>query len=339
MFFLFLKHELCLLAKTDALQSCEQYTTTKLVTINQQWNECNSELAKHVQLPMSILRSSLETLDSCLRKYVCLQQQDLLKFVDNRLVRCQSDIDDQQLYRQLLSGYLLTSAQQEAISHLIHLRQIHLKIYEEFVTLKERILLQFLPRHFDQLEEQITPEYNRPPVVDHILADFKTKRRRILQQAKRSLLSVFAHAYEFKIQECEQEYQQALIEVELNLAKSTMLTSGLTPFHSIKAYMTHHTNRIKQEIHHKISHFNRTIARRRHRSKSAKKTTGICPQVTIDVVRHPMSSDELAYLSRGTLNGCLIEPCHRFVLENVCFFLRRKLYPAKSECTPPIQTS
>jgi hypothetical protein len=83
-----------------------------------------------------------------------------------------------------------------------------------------------------------------------------------------------------------------------------MIINGLTLFHAVKAYMTHRTDRIKQEINDKITHFRQIIARHRQRSSLVKKTVGVSPQVTVEVLHHILNADDLAHLSRGKIDRC-----------------------------------
>ncbi|CAF1496672.1 unnamed protein product [Rotaria sordida] len=52
----------------------------------------------------------------------------------------------------------------------------------------------------------------------------KTKRRKILQHGKRTTLNIFMYTYRLKINDYEQQYQQALNELELNFTFTQQLT-------------------------------------------------------------------------------------------------------------------
>ncbi|CAF1506248.1 unnamed protein product, partial [Rotaria sordida] len=290
------------IAETNQSHVCQQYVLTQLTDIKQQVDQCNSELSKQASSSsIPLLLPSLNILDSCLKEYVYLQQNYLFKRINQQLIRCKNDISDQKLYQQLLA-YHLTIDQQQTIQQLINLRQIQLQVYEDMIMLKERILHRFLPPNFDQIEEYIAPnDYYSPPITDHSLVEIKTKRRKILQHVKRTLINIYMCAYETKIDEYEQEYQQILNEIELKYSNNTsiVIINGLTLFDAIKAYMLHRTNFIQQEIYYKIAYFRQIIAQRRQRSSTAKKTIGVSPQVTIDVLHHIFNDDELTYLSKG----------------------------------------
>ncbi|CAF1417884.1 unnamed protein product [Rotaria sordida] len=69
----------------------------------------------------------------------------------------------------------------------------------------------------------------------------KTKRRKILQHGKRTTLNIFMYTYRLKINDYEQQYQQALNELELNFTCNKITTNGLTLFQAVKIYMIHRT--------------------------------------------------------------------------------------------------
>ncbi|CAF1094908.1 unnamed protein product [Didymodactylos carnosus] len=128
----------------------------------------------------------------------------------------------------------------------------------------------------------------------------KTRRRKILQPAKRTLLNLYFYAYEYKIiNEYEQHYQQVLNEFEVKFAHCPIVSNWLTLFHAVQTYLNDRTHHIIHETNHKIKHFRKIIARRRQRSSLAKKTIGVSPQLTIDVLHHPFHADELVHLSLG----------------------------------------
>jgi len=296
------KHQLYQMAKIDKPEICQQYVISKLTNIRHQLDECNMELFRQTEsTSISILLPSFDILDKCLKDYVSLQQKYLFKRIENQLIGYKDDIHDQKLYHQLFV-YNLTTAQQEAIQQLVHLQQVQLEVYEELIMLKERILHQFLPPIFDHLEQYIAqPELYSPSIADQTIVEMKTKHRKKLQQGKRTILNMYMYAYRFKIKDYEQQYQQALNEFELKFTGNAIIINGMTLFQALKTYMNHRTDRIKQEIMNKISHFRQTIARHRQRSSLAKKTVGVSPQITDNVLHHALNTDELAHLSRGKI--------------------------------------
>ena len=87
----------------------------------------------------------------------------------------------------------------------------------------------------------------------------------------------------------------------MKLTRNTSIINAVTLFQALKTYMNHRTDRIKQEIMDKISHFCQIIARHRQRSSLAKKTVDVSPQITVNVLHHALNTDELAHLSRGKI--------------------------------------
>jgi hypothetical protein len=297
------------MAKTDKSEICQQFVMTQLTNIQHQLDQCNMELIKQAQsslsLSISMLLPSREIMDKCLKEYIYLQQKHLFKRIENQLILYKDDIYGQKLYHQL-SAYNLRCVQQQAIQQLIHLQQVQFEVYEEMIMLKERIVHQFLPPIFDQLEQYITvqDDFYSPSVADQTLVEMKNKRRTISKESKRTILNVYMYAYRFKINDYQQQYQQALNELELNFTYNTIIKNGLTLFQAIKTYMIHRTQRIQREINDKKTHFRQIIARHRHRSSKAKKTVGVSPQLTANVLHHTLNTNELTHLSKGKIGHC-----------------------------------
>jgi hypothetical protein len=178
------------MAKTDQSEICNQFVMGQLTNIQHQLDQCYMELIRQTHSSVSMVLPSIENIDSGLKEYVRLQQNHLSKRIDNQLIMYKDDICDQKFYHQL-SAYHITTAQQQAIQQLINLRQIQLEVYEELLMLKERILHQFLPHNFDQLQAYIAQEYYWPPIADYTLVEMKNKRQKILQQGKRALLNIY----------------------------------------------------------------------------------------------------------------------------------------------------
>ena len=304
------------MAKTDEPEMCQTFVMKQLTNIKHQLNECNLELTRQAQLSSSILilLPSIDAMDNCLKEYVGLQQKHLFKRIEIQLNTYKDNIHDRKLYHRL-SAYQLSIIQQQAIQQLIHLHQAQFEVYEEFTTLKERIIHQFLPPNFDQFEQYIIQnDFYAPSVEDQTFIEMNTRRRKILQKGKRTILHIYAYAYQFKIKNYQQQYEQALNEFELKFTSNTTSTiDGLTLFQAVKTYLIHRTHLMKQEIHDKISHFRQIIARHRQRSSLAKKMVGVSPEIIINVLsHHTLNADELAYLSRGKTDHSSSTHTHTF---------------------------
>jgi hypothetical protein len=181
------------------------------------------------------------------------------------------------------------------------LRDKQLKTFEELMMFEQRILNHILPQDFDQMEHLIASDMYRPPINDSIAIAFNKKRSKILQEAKRTTLNMYVQAYQTKLQEFERQYRQELSRFKPDITNDAH-TNKTCSKDSITVYVNHRTNRIKQEVFHKISSFRKQLLRRRQRSSVLiKNTVDVCPQVIIDVDHVPLNAAELQYLSRGKL--------------------------------------
>ncbi|CAF1515433.1 unnamed protein product [Rotaria magnacalcarata] len=285
------------IAKTDQFNLCENYIMTQLSMIDDQLDQCNNELDKQAQSTIPILLPSLENMDKDLTSYVSLHQNYLAKRIDQQIIRYKNEIHDQQLYQNLFT-YNLTHIQRHVLEEIIHLRLTQLQVYQEFMMLEQRILYQFLPPNFDQFEKITAPDFYWPPISDHTLVDMRTTSRTILKQGKRTLLNIFYAAYEYKVDEQEDQYQQSLNQFELQSSTRDQI-NGMSLIDYFKAYMLHHTNQIISEIFKKLTYFRLNMSHRYQRSSSAKAVVGVSPEVAIDVLHCPYKTEELAHLSLG----------------------------------------
>lgn len=187
------------------------------------------------------------------------------------------------------------------------LRDKQLKTFEELVMFEQRILSHILPQDFDKMEHLIASDMYRPPINDSIAIRFNKKRSKILQEGKRTILNMFVHAYEMKIQEYEKQYRHELSTFKEYVTNDT-LSIGSCSQDTMTDYINHRTNRIKQEVYHRISSFRKQLLRRRQRSSTSTKTTiDVCPQVILDVDHVPLNAAELKYLYKGKLVFSFIE--------------------------------
>ncbi|CAM2729112.1 unnamed protein product [Rotaria socialis] len=283
------------IAKTDQSNLCENYIMTQLAMIDDQLDQCNIELDKQAQSSIPILLPSLENMDKDLTCYVLLHQNYLIKRIDQQVMRYKDEIRDRQLYQDLFT-YNLTDTQRHVLEDIIHLRLTQLQIYKEFTMLEQRILRQFLPLNFDQFENITAPDFYSPPIYDRTLVDMQNKRRTILKQGKRTLLNIFYAAYEYKVDEQEEQYQQSLNQFELQSCTRDQI-NGMSLIDYFKAYMLHHINQIIAEIFQKLTYFRLNMSHRYQRSSSVKAVVGVSPEVTIDILHCPFKPEELSHLS------------------------------------------
>ena len=139
-------------------------------------------------------------------------------------------------------------------------------------------------------------------IKDNIAVEFKQKRCKIIQEAKRTWLNMYIDVYESKIQEYEHQYQQDLDLFELNSLNHVYhYNETTTPlFNSFNNYINHRINTMKQEIYYdKLPVYRRQLLRFRRRLESTKKMVTVSPKVMIDLIYHPFTANQLAYLSKG----------------------------------------
>ena len=174
--------------------------------------------------------------------------------------------------------------------------------------METRISCECLPQNFLNLENFIAPDLYAPLIPDPIALEFQRRREKIVREAKRSWLYNYVHLYEIRLENYEQQYQRDLHQFEQNNSNDGHLINDngttTTLFHSFTTYMDHRTNRIKHEIYfEKIPLYRSKLLRIQCRqlisSTNTRKMVDVSPQVIIDLIFHPFSAEELAYLSRG----------------------------------------
>jgi hypothetical protein len=188
------------------------------------------------------------------------------------------------------------------IDRLVNLQQIQLDFMEEFCKLQTRVVMEFLPENFDELEYFIAPDLYIPFVKDDISVEFKQKRYKMIQEAKRLWLNMYIiDAYELILLAYKQHYQQILKQFEINNLNHPHM-NGITLVDAFITYMDHRINRMKQEIYYeKILDYRRQLTRLRRRSTSTKQMVKVSPQVILDLIHHPFTAIQLSYLSRGKM--------------------------------------
>ncbi|CAF3032008.1 unnamed protein product [Rotaria sp. Silwood2] len=128
----------------------------------------------------------------------------------------------------------------------------------------------------------------------------KQQQYKIIQEAKRTWLNINVDAHEKKYQEYEHQYQQDLKQFEF-ISSTHIDTNDTTLFNCFLLYIGHRIHRLKQEIYYeKLPVYRRKFVRLRRRLKPTKKNlVTIAPIIILDLIRHPFTVAELAYLSRG----------------------------------------
>ncbi|CAF1459948.1 unnamed protein product [Adineta steineri] len=180
------------------------------------------------------------------------------------------------------------------MDRLIQLRQTQLEGFEELLKLEAQISIEFLPKHFDHLENFIAPQFYLPVIKNDPIIEYKQQRYKIIQEAKRTWFNIFVDA-------CEIQYQEELKKFQMICVNDSQKNEYITLFTSCINYINHRTKRIKREIYsEKIPVYRRKLLRHRQRHlKSKKELVNVRPKIILDLIRHPFTSNELDYLSRG----------------------------------------
>ncbi|CAF5184021.1 unnamed protein product, partial [Rotaria magnacalcarata] len=225
--------QLYTMANANDFNLCQEYLINYINDIKQQLHQCQMELTKLYQSrPIATL--SMNEVDRCLKEFVVCQRKYLSIRNNNQLVNFQDDLSEKELFT-LVSAYSLTTNQNEHMHQLITIREQQVKLWEQLLMLRMRILDKFLPEHFDDLEHFIAPNIYSPVISNTIAIQFKNKRYKIIQEAKRSWLNIILHAYEIKIQEYDRQYQYELIQLKSQLLNS-MTLNGESMFHHLNEY-------------------------------------------------------------------------------------------------------
>ncbi|CAF1237188.1 unnamed protein product [Rotaria sp. Silwood1] len=287
-------------AKTDEHIACEQFVKQHLNDMKIKFDQFTNELRVQLQSCPVTLLPLQSTLDQRLKELVQLQQKYLAIKMQYQLSRYQDMITEIDLF-QTLSSFPLTSNQQTMIDRLKHLQEKQVRFYEDLAKLDVRVSIDFLPRSFDELEWFIELDDYFPFIKDNIAVEFKQNCYKIIQEAKRTWLNTYVGAYESQIQAFEHHYEVELHQFELTSSSRTCSNNEIiTLYQSFLNYIQRRIKRLKEEIaYEKIPIYRKQLLRIQRRSKSTNKTVTLKPNVIIDLIYHPFTAAEVAYLSRG----------------------------------------
>lgn len=162
--------------------------------------------------------------------------------------------------------------------------------------------MQCLPKNFHQLEYFIAPNLYKPLIKNSYALEFQQKHYKIIQETKRTWLNIYLNAYEIQYQECEHQYEEDLKRFELNHLNNNVENQGISFMESFRSYMNYRINRLKQEIYHEnLPVYRRKLLRlRRHFKINNKSQVIIAPNIILDLIHHPFTTVELAFLARGS---------------------------------------
>ncbi|CAM4973951.1 unnamed protein product [Rotaria socialis] len=288
------------IAKTHDPQLCQQFVQEYLTHIQNQLEQCSTNL--HLQVLTCPETLNMTLLDQYLKEYICSQQKRFIRKIHHQLKQFKDTIHEKRLHH-ILFGNNLTSDQKEAIHRIIHIRETELQIRKELLMFEERILSKLLPVTFDRFDPLIGSDFYTPTLDDHHSFNYKLKRSKILQEMKRTCLNIIMESYEVKMKECNRQYQEELKQLEYDI--STHQHDVRVLFRTVQAYIKHRTMQMKKDIFEQMNTFHGKLTRHRQRCKKVKETIGVSPEVIFNVNDHSLAMIEHEYLSR---NGNYIRP-------------------------------
>ena len=175
-----------------------------------------------------------------------------------------------------------------------------MKIWEELLMLEQRILCDFLPLNFHQMENFTAPLSYSPLIQKQQISQFQNKHSKIIQEGKRKWLNLFLNVYEIQLQEYEQKYQSELQQLEQTQIRNQFTTvDSSTLLNNIKQYLIYQTNRFKEDIYQKMPSFRDKLVQNRQRSSKTKTTIGVSPEPYLDLAENPFNKSEWNQLSLG----------------------------------------
>jgi hypothetical protein len=198
----------------------------------------------------------------------------------------------------MISKFLLLCFKNEFITQLIGIREKTTEIFEQQIMLETRILCQFLPCDYGDLQNFITTYTYMPLNNEQKSIQINNQRYKIIQDAKRQWLNISLSIHEMKLQEYDQQYQEILIQLKSLLLSNTSL-HGETLFNQINEYMANRTKELKQTIMNKIPVIRGKLLRNHQRSLSTKTMISLSPEPYLDSISNPFDTREWHILSLG----------------------------------------
>ncbi|CAF4914618.1 unnamed protein product, partial [Rotaria socialis] len=284
--------------KSKNIESCVQYIEHHLNELEQQYHQATNELNEQAK-SCPIKLKPFDILNQKLKEFVQLQRTRFTEKLNIQLTRHKNYIHENELYQTVLH-HIHTDEQKSMIDQLIYIRERQLEIFENYLRLETRISMQCLPKELNRIENIITSIRYRPRFRNFLSIQFQQQQYKLIQEAKRNCLSMFLHAYEIQYQHYENQYQQFFKEFQCKNNTCSNETSLLECF---LIYINYRIDRLKQVLYYeRIPIFRRKLRRQRqHLKRKGKflKQIQVSPYVILDLQRHPFTTTELKYLSRG----------------------------------------
>ncbi|CAF1489078.1 unnamed protein product [Rotaria sordida] len=284
------------MAKTTDFELCQQYVIKYIKDIEHEHNLCQMKLREQSQL-CSITTLPLDRIDSHMKKIVQNERHYLSLRNNEQLSKFKDDLHEQQLF-ETISQYRLTFDQNEYLNQLMSIRNEQGKIWEEYLVLHMRILCNFLPLKFNELENFTSPTIYTPKIQNKLAIQVNNDRIKIIKETKRIWLNIAFYAYEVKLQEYDHQYQSIWFELKSRLFNDTTV-NGNVIFNHFNEYMTSQTNKLKSDIRHNLTSYRHILLENRQRSVSSKNTIRVSPEPYLDLLENPFNEPEWNYLCLG----------------------------------------
>ncbi|CAF3609543.1 unnamed protein product, partial [Rotaria socialis] len=284
--------------KSKNIESCVQYIEHHLNELEQQYHQATNELNEQAK-SCPIKLKPFDILNQKLKEFVQLQRTRFTEKLNIQLTRHKNYIHENELYQTVLH-HIHTDEQKSMIDQLIYIRERQLEIFENYLRLETRISMQCLPKELNRIENIITSIRYRPRFRNFLSIQFQQQQYKLIQEAKRNCLNMFLHAYEIQYQHYENHKHVFLKEFQCKNNTCSNETSLLECF---LIYINYRIDRLKQVLYYeRIPIFRRKLRRQRqHLKRKGKflKQIQVSPYVILDLQRHPFTTTELKYLSRG----------------------------------------
>ncbi|CAF4148154.1 unnamed protein product, partial [Rotaria sordida] len=297
------------IAMTTDFELCRQYIIKYIKDIEHELDLYQMKLREQTQLcPVTTL--PLVQIDSHLKKLVQRERHYLSVRNNDQLNKFKDDLHVQQLF-ETISQYQLTFDHNEYRNQLIEIRNKQGAIWEELLILHMRVLCNFLPPKFTELEKFIAPNNYSPKIQNRIAIQVKNNHIKIIKEAKRIWLNIALRAYEITIQEYDHQYRSIWFELKSRLLNDTTVNGGVI-FNHFNEYITSQKTKLKNDIRNNVASYRYMLLQNRQRSVSSKNTIRVSPEPYLDLLTNPFNENEWNHLSLGPsfirLNESAIRP-------------------------------
>lgn len=172
------------------------------------------------------------------------------------------------------------------------------KVWHDRLMLEMRILCKLLPNVYVHLEQFILPWTFSPLSSDWQLIYYRNRRRKLIQEAKRTWLNIHLRQYEQQLLEFAEKYQTIFRQLASTLLQSHS-TNHASILQTIQAYVDARTLHIQTNVRNQVTFSRYMLLQNRQRSTVAKETVGVHPEPYLDLPSSPFTAQEWNHLCLG----------------------------------------